>query len=173
MLKVKKVITGELFENCYIVESEKNCLVVDPGADFDKIDKEITKPVEGVLITHRHEDHIGALEEVIDKYKCQLFDYFSTDEEEYKVREFKFSVINTPGHTSDSISFYFFDDKIMFTGDFLFRGTIGRCDLGGSEDDMRKSIEKIKKYDEDIVIYPGHGEETDLKSELLYNIYLS
>ena len=38
---------------------------------------------------------------------------------------------------------------------------------------MRKSIEKIKKYDEDIVLYPGHGEETDLKSELLYNIYLS
>ena len=61
----------------------------------------------------------------------------------------------------------------MFTGDFLFRGSIGRCDLGGSEEDMVKSIEKIKKYDEDIVIYPGHGESSDLASEFKWNIYLS
>ena len=173
MLKVKKVITGELRENCYIIENDKDCMIVDPGDDFELIDKEITKTVVGVLITHRHEDHIGALEEVINKYKCQLFDYFSTDEEEYKVRDFKFSVINMPGHTDDSICFYFYDDKIMFTGDFLFRGSIGRCDLGGSEEDMRKSLEKIKKYDSDITIYPGHGESTDLANELKWNIYLS
>ena len=173
MLKVKKIITGELLENCYIIESDKSCLIVDPGSDFDKIVKEVTLPVLGVLITHRHFDHIGDLEEVLDKYKCQLFDYYSTDEEEFKVKEFNFSVINTPGHTEDSVCYYFFNDKIMFTGDFLFKGSIGRCDLGGNETDMRKSIEKIKKYDDDIVIYPGHGDKSTLKEEKEFNIYLS
>ena len=173
MLKVKRVITGELEENCYIIEGDKYSLVVDPGDDFDKIDKEIKKELIGVLITHRHPDHIGALEELIDKYKCQLFDYFSTDEENYKVKEFVFKVLNMPGHTEDSICFYFFEDKIMFTGDFLFKGSIGRCDLGGSEEDMIKSIEKIKKFDPDTKIYPGHGDSTTLKKELNSNIYLS
>ena len=173
MLKVKKVVTGELEENCYIVEKDDFCLVVDPGSDFNKIDKEIKKEVLGVLITHRHQDHIGALEEVIDKYKCQLFDYFSTDEEEYKIKVFKFKVLNMPGHTEDSICFYFYEDDIMFTGDFLFKGSIGRCDLGGSEKDMFKSIEKIKSFKEDTKIYPGHGDSTTLKKELNSNIYLS
>ncbi len=173
MLKVKTVITGELEENCYIIESEKNSLLIDPGADFELIDKEIKLPLLGVLITHRHEDHIGALEQIIEKYKCQLFDYFSTDEEEYKVREFNFSVLNMPGHTSDSVCYYFYEDKIMFTGDFLFKGSIGRCDLGGSEVDMAKSLAKIKKYDEDIVIYPGHGPKSTLKKEFENNIFLT
>jgi len=173
MLKVKKVVTGKLEENCYIIESDKSCLVVDPGDEFKKIDAEIKLPLLGVLITHRHFDHIGALEEVIDKYKCQLFDYYSTDEEEFKVREFSFNVINMPGHTEDSVCYYFPKERIMFTGDFLFKESIGRCDLGGSEIEMNKSLEKIKKYPKDIKIYPGHGEESTLEYELQNNIYLS
>ena len=174
MLKVKRILTGDLLENCYIVEDEKNCLVVDPGDNFNSIDEEIKLPLVGVLITHRHFDHIGALEEILDKYKCQLFDYYSTDEEEnYKVRDFNFSVIRMPGHTEDSICYYFYDDKIMFTGDFLFKESIGRCDLGGSEIDMKKSLEKIKNYDKDIVIYPGHRDKSTLEYEFENNIYLS
>ena len=173
MLKVKTIVTGELQENCYIIEGEKACLIVDPGSDFDNIVKEITLPVLGVLITHRHFDHIGDLEEILEKYKCQMFDYYSTDEENFKVKEFNFSVINTPGHTEDSVCYFFYEDKIMFTGDFLFKGSIGRTDLGGNESDMMKSIEKIKKYDEDIVIYPGHGKRSTLGEEFKYNIYLS
>ena len=53
----------------------------------------------------------------------------------------------------------------MFTGDFIFKGTIGRMDLpGGSEKDMMKSLEKIKNYDKNIKIYPGHGEYTYLSN---------
>jgi len=59
----------------------------------------------------------------------------------------------------------------MFTGDFLFYGTIGRTDLEGSnEEDMKKSIDKIKKYP-DAKIYPGHGWTTTLKREKEKNIY--
>ena len=174
MLKVKRVITGELDENCYIVENNKNCLIVDPGDNFDSIVEEVKLPVLGVLITHRHFDHIGALEEVLDKYKCQMFDYYSTDEEEtYKIRDLNFNVIRMPGHTEDSVCYYFYEDKIMFTGDFLFNESIGRCDLGGSEIDMRKSLDKIKKFDPDITIYPGHGNKSTLEYEFKNNIYLS
>ena len=60
----------------------------------------------------------------------------------------------------------------MFTGDFIFRDTVGRVDLPtGSEKEMNKSIEKIKKYDDDIDIYPGHGDITTLSYEKKSNVY--
>ena len=60
----------------------------------------------------------------------------------------------------------------MFCGDFIFKDSIGRCDLPGSNvSDMMKSIEKIKKYNRDIVLYPGHGEKTKLGYEINNNPY--
>ena len=60
----------------------------------------------------------------------------------------------------------------MFVGDFIFRNSIGRTDLeGGNYSDMKKSIEKIKKYDGNIVIYPGHGEKRTLQFEKDNNMY--
>ena len=56
----------------------------------------------------------------------------------------------------------------MFCGDFIFNGGIGRCDLdGGSEDEMVESLKKISMYDDDIVVYSGHGEKTILGKEKL------
>lgn len=61
----------------------------------------------------------------------------------------------------------------MFSGDFIFKESIGRCDLpGGSESDMAKSLEKIKTYAKDIVIYPGHGDKTTIGYELENNDFL-
>ena len=79
---------------------------------------------------------------------------------------FKFRVIYTPGHSSDSVTFYFEKEKVMFTGDFIFKDNIGRCDLPtGSWSSMQKSLKKIKEYSSDITIYPGHGDKTTLKEE--------
>ena len=172
MLKIKKIITGELEENCYIVEKNNKCLIVDPGDNFNKIKEKIEYPLLGVLITHRHPDHIGALEELLNNYKCQIFEYISTTEESYKLGDFSFNVINTPGHTKDSICFYFYEEKVLFTGDFIFQGTIGRTDLGGSDDDMKRSLNKIKKYPKETEIYPGHGNKTTLEKELAHNPFL-
>ena len=62
----------------------------------------------------------------------------------------------------------------MFTGDFLFFNNIGRCDLeGGSFSEMKKSIAKIRKYDDNIKIYPGHGQATTLAREKEKNIYFN
>ena len=172
MLKVKRVITGELEENCYILEKDGSSIIIDPGSDFEKIKKEIKLPLLAVLITHRHPDHIGALEDVLNTYRCQLFDYFSTTEDNYKLDGFDFSVVRTRGHTSDSVSYYFYNDKVMFTGDFLFKQSIGRTDLGGSDDDMNRSLHKIRKFPKEIKIYPGHGDDTTLEKELEENPYL-
>ena len=172
MLKVKRIITGELEENCYVIEKDNKCLIIDPGADFEKIKKEIEFPVLAILITHRHEDHIGALDEVSSAYPCQLFDYFTTTEETYKLDSFEFNVVRTKGHTNDSVSFYFFNDRVLFTGDFLFKRSIGRTDLGGNDDDMNRSLHKIKKFPKDITIYPGHGDATTLEKELEENPFL-
>ena len=108
----------------------------------------------------------------MEKFGYPVYDLNNLHEGINKIDNFTFEVITTFGHTMDSITYYFREDKIMFTGDFLFYGTIGRCDLPESNYDvMLKSIEKIKKYDDDIVIYPGHGIKTKLGYEKLNNPY--
>ena len=120
-MKIGKVVVGQLEENCYIIVIDDKCLVVDPGAEANKIIDEIGDlKVLGILITHRHPDHIGALDKIKEKYKVDIYDFNSCEEKEYNIGPFKFSVIFNPGHTKDSISFYFKKDKMMFVGDFVF-----------------------------------------------------
>ena len=175
-MHIKIVENGNLRENCYLLEIENKYLVVDPGSEFDKINSYINKDgdVLGILITHRHFDHIGALSEFVETYRCPVYDKLGVSEETYKIGPFSFNVIFTPGHSKDSISFYFFEEKKLFSGDFIFEGNIGRCDLeGGDMKEMMDSIQKIKRYPDDITIYPGHGEFTKLGHEKLKNYYFN
>ena len=171
-MKVEKVVTGFLEENCYILSSGNNSLVIDPGADYDKIRKSIgNNNVLAVLITHYHFDHIGALSKLFKEFDTRIIDYKSKRKQ--KINKFSFSIIPTPGHTKDSVTFYFADEKIMFTGDFLFNNSIGRTDLDpGNIYEMKDSLELIKKYDRDIKIYPGHGEDSTLGYEFEKNIFM-
>ncbi len=158
-MKLKTVVVGLLEENCYILEDNNKCIIIDPGAEFEKIKSNIECDVVGILITHYHDDHIGALEDFKKMYKL--------NENDYNIDGFNFEVISTPGHTSDSKTYYFKDYNIMFTGDFLFHNSIGRMDLPtGSVGDMKKSLEKIFKYPLDTIIYPGHGDKSTLKNEI-------
>lgn len=172
-MKIERVVVGELDENCYILTIDNECLVIDPGSDFDKIKTKInTKKVLGVLITHHHFDHVGALKEMLEFYKTKLYDFNNLKETEYKIGPFTFEVMYNPGHTDDSISFYFKEDKAMFVGDFIFLESIGRCDLeGGSFIKMKESINKIMQIKENITLYPGHGLETTLDYEKKHNSF--
>lgn len=171
-MKIDIVKVGYLEENCYIVSNNDKCLVIDPGDESDKIIESIgNKKVIAILITHHHFDHIGALEEIKNKYNVEVYDYSNLKEGTNIIDDFKFDVIYNPGHTSDSISFYFKEDNIMFVGDFIFKDTVGRCDLGGSIIDMKNSINKLKEYHEDIIIYSGHGDKTTLNYEKENNPY--
>lgn len=172
-MEIKKVITGSLDENCYVLVKNGTCLVVDPGADFMKIKDVIgTNKVLGVLITHSHFDHIGALRNFLTKRSIKIFKRSNLDEKEYELGDFKFKCIYTPGHSKDSVSFYFEEDNAMLVGDFIFEGSIGRVDLpGGSKADMDDSLNKFKNYKENFRLYPGHGAETTLDIEKEENPY--
>ncbi len=175
-MKIKKIITGVLDENCYILEKNNTCIIIDPGDDYQKIKEQIeNNKILAVLITHAHFDHIGALRNFLTKRSIKIFKKSNLEEQKnYKIGDFTFECINTPGHSKDSITFYFKEDKAMFVGDFIFKESIGRTDLpGGNAKEMSESIQKIITFPEDTKLYPGHGEETTLKEEKATNPYLN
>ena len=157
-MEIKKLVLGELNTNCYIVINKNKCLIIDPASDAPLIiDACKDLEVQGILVTHHHNDHILALKELEKYYNLKHNNHLN---------DFNYKVLKTPGHTDDSLTFYFEDDNIMFTGDFLFYHTIGRCDFPNSSiKDMFDSLKLISKYSDDIVIYPGHGISSVLKEE--------
>lgn len=173
-MKIEKIEVGYLQTNCYILVKNNNCLIIDPGDEADKIIAKVGNlNVVGIIITHYHFDHIGALNNIKNKYNVEVYDINNLDEKEYKIDDFIFEVIYTKGHHNTCISIYFKEEKVMFTGDFLFKESIGRTDLEtGDILEMKNSLEKIKKYLQDIKIYPGHGETSTLEYEFINNIYL-
>lgn len=168
-MKITTIKVGYLEANCYILEKSGKIIVIDPGDEYDKIVSKINnREVVKVLITHYHQDHIGAL----NNFKQNLI-LKKPKEGIYHFGLFSFEVIFTKGHTDDSVTYYFKDEKIMFTGDFLFKETIGRTDMpSGNPEAMQKSLKKIKSYPGDIQIYPGHGPATTLKYEKENNYFL-
>ncbi len=173
-MEVKQIVTGALDENCYLLFQDDFCLVVDPGDEFLKIKEAIgDKKVLGVLITHSHFDHIGALRNFLTKKSIKIFKKSNVVEgKTYEIGPYHFEAIYTPGHSSDSVSYYFKEEAKMFTGDFVFKDTVGRVDLPtGNEKEMKESIEKLKQYADEIMLYPGHGEITMLSDEKKNNIY--
>lgn len=163
-MKVETLTVGLLETNCYLIDHGGYLLIVDPGDEFEKIERQVgNRKVLAILITHYHEDHIGALEKIKKRYSVPVYDFY-TKEKKITIGPFTFDMICNPGHTKDSVRFCFEKEMIMFVGDFIFKGSIGRCDLGGNEMDMKKSLQEIKKY-ENITLYPGHGQKTTIDEE--------
>ena len=198
---------GSYYSNCYIVgsESSKEAAVIDPGADFNKIDNKINELgviPKIIILTHAHGDHLGAVEEFVKKYGTKVYihegdaqaltdsnknfskvlfgknisinpDVILKDGDEIHLGDLKFEIIHTPGHTKGGICIKV--GNIMMTGDTLFNNSIGRTDFpGGSFEEIIDSIqEKIFKYDEDIIIYPGHNSPSTIKSEKLSNPFVN
>lgn len=83
-----------------------------------------------------------------------------------------FEIIHTPGHTKGGICLYDKGEKVLISGDTMFKGTYGRVDLPtGNSREMRDSIYKLLKLDKNTLVYPGHGESTTIEQE--YNMYYS
>lgn len=169
-MNLEYIKVGYLRTNCYIISKNNKCLVIDPGDDYPEIIKVVNdREIVGVLVTHAHPDHVGALE-FFDA--SLIYDYYNLEEGHNKIDCFEFEVLYTPGHKSDSLSFYFDELNGLFTGDFIFFETVGRTDLyTGSSSDMQKSILKTNIFDDDVIIYPGHGKFTDFKHERENNLF--
>lgn len=174
-MNIDIIKVGILDTNCYLLSKNNKCLIIDPGSEENLIisrilEKEL-EPV-AILVTHHHFDHDSCVKSLSELYKIPYYDFNNLFEKETTIEPFKFEVIYNPGHTKDSISFYFKEEESLFSGDFLFYESIGRADLeGGSYHEMLTSLDKIKKYPDNIKIYPGHGKPTTLEHEKNCNLY--
>lgn len=157
--------------------------------------------IDTILLTHGHFDHMLSCKVLQDKFNSKIYiskideKILYNSEQNYSflinVTEFDklniykyvedneiidllgFTVIciSTPGHTKGSFCFYFENEKVLFSGDTLFKNTYGRVDLfSGDFDDMEKSVyEKLFTLPDDTLVYPGHGENTYISYEKLNN----
>lgn len=198
-MKVKRLQVGIYAANCYIAmdDDSKEAAIIDPGGDADEIiaaADEMGAAVKYVLLTHGHKDHTGAASEVAEHYGAKLGinekdarvspeDYLEgkfSREAEISLKEGvilnlgnqEMKCIETPGHTAGGVTFHI--DGMLFTGDTLFSGSIGRTDLGGG--DLFTIIESIKEklmtLSDDTIVLPGHGPQTTVKRERASNPYI-
>ncbi len=196
------IVNGVLEENCYIIKRNNLCYIVDPGYERERIREYINKEnlkVEGILLTHGHYDHIGAIDcfkvpvYIHEQEKENLFNHYHQIENRYnipasydledinfkyindkdiiKLGEQNIEVIYTPGHTIGSVCYKI--ENELYSGDTLFRETVGRWDLKtGDKEALKKSIKKLIENNKDNVeVMPGHGDITTISHEKLQNSF--
>ncbi|MBM7646359.1 glyoxylase-like metal-dependent hydrolase (beta-lactamase superfamily II) [Scopulibacillus daqui] len=111
---------------------------------------------------------------IVENYHCKPSEEIIGSEQEMSIGSFRFKVLETPGHSPGSVSFYFKDKGVIFSGDALFYGSIGRTDLyGGDQEVLLESIhQKLLLLPEETIVAPGHGFETTIKNEKDTNPFL-
>lgn len=183
---------------------EKLGAVIDPGDDAEIIltkVKEIDVEIKYILATHGHFDHIGAVAELktalgadflahqddfffiedgknaalrwgVDIQQPPKPDRFIKDGDKIKIGKFEFKVIHTPGHSPGGVCFLY--NRMLFGGDTLFQGSIGRTDFRkGSFEDLKNSIRKrLYSLPDDTIVYTGHGPITTIGDEKKYNAFV-
>ena len=166
-----------------------------------KVDESGAKPV-AILLPHGHFDHATDAKPLADRYGIKIYiheadkatlddpqlnvsymmgqsktfyaDVFLKDKQELDIAGFHIVVLHTPGHTPGGCCYYFPYEDVIFTGDSLFCGSIGRTDFkGGSMSDLVRTVkEKIMTLPEHTEVYPGHNDTTTIENERMYNPYL-
>ena len=159
--------------------------------------------IAAYLLTHGHMDHVSALADMYDKAPAPIaihsddlawaFGDMNTmwpiyptaprspakverilkGGEEFTDAGLRYRVINTPGHTPGGVCFHFFEEGVLFSGDTLFAGSVGRTDLpGGDSRVLARSLATLTKLPDTTTIYPGHGPTALLGDEKRTNYFL-
>ena len=183
LMKIKRLVGGSLESNGYIISRARggSCYVIDPGYEPKRFISYIEEEgfvMRGVILTHHHYDHVGAVEKLRDRYDAPVFmhtadcdqyhgrvDVYLEDGDTIDLDSETIRVIHTPGHTRGGVCYFSEKSKVAFTGDTIFNVDIGRTDFeDGSPDQMERSIlDKINTWPNDIFIYPGHGDGCTMK----------
>lgn len=202
-MHVQTLVVSMFATNCYLVSCPETGegIVIDPGAEGKRILHQIEKSglkINGIVNTHGHIDHTGANGRLKEALRAPLLlpekdleiycnpgfglgvlfgkpvqpDRLLKEGEQIPVGRKVLAVLETPGHTGGGISLY--GDGVVFTGDTLFAGSIGRTDLaGGSYTLLIGSIkEKLMVLPPQTVVYPGHGPATTIETEARSNPFL-
>lgn len=111
----------------------------------------------------------------LDDIICRPAEEFFSYETDYNLGGFHFYVLATPGHSIGGVSLVFPDDRLVLTGDALFRESIGRTDLptGNMEQLLTSIREKLLVLPKDYAVYPGHGHDTTISHEKIFNPFLA
>lgn len=186
-------------------EATNKSIIIDPGGSTEGIIEFINKnnlEIQYIVLTHGHADHIGGvielkkqfnipiiahvdeLELLRDSYKNLSSQMFPEaieieasmpvkDGDNIKFGNLEMEIIHTPGHTEGGMALKI--ENNLFTGDSLFKGSIGRSDFpGGNEAVLLDSIRrKLLIFSDDTIIWSGHGEETTVGEEKLFNPFLN
>lgn len=184
---LKKMAVGQLQANCYILGCDKSKVgvVIDPGGDVPDIVKVVSKAglkIEKIILTHGHFDHSDGADELRDITKAPVLIHskdapslsFSPDGDlddgqKIDIGSYHLSVIHTPGHSPGGVCLH--APGVVFTGDTLFAGSIGRTDFPGGDYDslIQGVINKVFPLGDDLRIYPGHGPASTIGQERLTN----
>lgn len=198
---IKKIIAGVYGVNCYILfdEVSKEAVVLDPGGDVDDIERELrglNATVKYIALTHGHFDHTTGVESLKNITKAKVV--ISEKDNEMILRnqqyygplieggadicvkhndiinfgEYSLKIIETPGHTPGGVCYKVKD--FLFSGDTLFKHSIGRSDLlGGNHKTLIESIKReLMPMKDDVIVYPGHGPSSTIGEERKYNPFL-
>lgn len=186
-MEIKIQPMGDYQTNCYILTKDGKDIIIDPGVGATSwVLKNTTNPIV-ILNTHGHFDHVWSNKELQEKLGLKIYtpkeDNFMLQKDPYGFgmtpscadvlvepdQEFEFEGIKVkfhhfPGHTPGCSAIEI--ENNLFSGDFIFNGSIGRTDFPFSDPQkMINSIDKILAWDKNIKIYPGHGPSTSLNGE--------
>jgi hydroxyacylglutathione hydrolase len=204
-LVVDRYELGPIGTNCYVVRTERGAaeaVVIDPGGDATTLRLEIARvgvTVAGILVTHTHYDHIGAVADLAEATGAPVSisaaeaavlanpdDYYSAQrirpwaaevelagDETFELAGISFETVQVPGHSPGHLAFY--ADLCLFSGDVLFAGSVGRTDLPMSSwETLVESIRAlVDRFPAETVVYSGHGPPTTLGAELTRNPFLA
>ncbi len=186
-IEIKKQPCGAYMTNCYIANVDGREFIVDPGIGaVDWVKKNVTNPV-AILNTHGHFDHVWSNQELKDYYNIPIYcpkddafmlsndpfsqgtppstpDFEVIGDEEFDIDGVKVKYFFFPGHTPGCSAILIGD--AFFSGDFIFKDSIGRVDFPFSNSEsMKNSINKFLKFKENYKVFPGHGENTTVFNE--------
>ena len=203
-MKIISFVKPPIDNNNYLIidEASKEAVLIDCSTFDDEILTAIEDEgaiLKYVLLTHGHFDHITGLNDTDEDVKVLMhkadmewirelntylpmvgmppmktprIDDFLEDGQIIKIGETQIKVIHTPGHTQGGVCYLI--DNNLFSGDTIFKESVGRCDLpGGNFDQIVESIEnKIFTLPENTTIYPGHGRTTTVGWEKEHNMFM-
>ena len=201
MGNVQKILLyGEIPVNSYILEDNGECYIIDPGYEKERVIdyiKDSGLSVKGILLTHAHIDHVGAIDafdvpvylheeehNILLNDELNGFEFYHRSKP-YDIKNIKIvtlkdgdklplgdkyiEVIHTPGHTVGGVCYRYNND--LYTGDTLFEGTVGKWTFPtGDLDTLKKSVIKIIETEpEEMKIHPAHGNSSTIGTEKIYN----